>query len=502
MIKINPGGVLNMMSNQVISNIAYPYASIYVDTNGIISTQRIQGFYDGTAMACINSNMSFSLNQFSIIEYNGNVNQVVTGNFSGIPPLQNQYGVLKINMQNNSAKAMMNFPVIVRTRLILTNGELNLGGKTLTINSGTPTSITRATGFVNSELSGGIPGTIIWKNMKGYQEFPFGVNASSYLPVRFFFMVGGITDVTASTYATPTTDNLPLPIVNGTNVNFSSVATSYPISNLIDRWWNISAPGVIAGLTVSYLGIENTMDPGYQTGAIGIVSWTGSGWSAPACVGSGVTGGIGTVSAEIISDFSALTVGRQAGLKAISNIRSFTAEQVGDEVALNWSTDIEYNSDYFSIERSSDGNSFEELSHEKATGNSTNILRYASVDTHPPVGKSYYRIRQVSKSGANTFSSVQEVMVSPAKIPALSVESLGPNPFESGFDMNYKLGKSSKVRFEISSGSGQLIHQSEVDETEGTHTFTFAEGAILQPGIYFLKVTSDETSITRKLVKK
>ena len=503
MVKVGSGGTLDVTGSQVIANGAFPFSCITIDSNATIITQRTQGFYDGSTSSCIHGSMSFILDPYSTVEYNGSANQTVTGNIAGIPPVQNQYGILKIKMQNGTSKAMMNNPVIVRSKLILTNGELNLGGNVLTLNSGFASSLTRTNGYINSELTGLTPGTIIWKNVyKGLHEFPFGVSPTVYLPVRLFFMAGNVTDVVASTYATPTHDNLPFPLVNGSQVNFSSVEASYPNTNLIDRWWYINAPGVVAGLTLAYQGTENTMDPGFQSGPIGVLSWTGNGWSAPASSGIGITAGIGTVSAEIMSDFSAIVVGRQMGLKAISNIRSFTAKQIGDEIALNWSTIVEYNSDYFSVERSNDGINFEEIVRQNASVNSTGVLRYSAIDNHPETGKNYYRIKLTSRNGASSFSMIQEVEVSKTSFADLSVVSFGPNPFETGFNVEYKMGKDAAVRFELSAANGQFIYQSEADETKGTHTFHFSEGSNLQPGIYFLKIISSGKSITQKLLKK
>ena len=503
MIKISKGGTLIMGMNQVTSNGTYPYSYLSVDSNATIVTQRLQGFYDGTLTACVSSNMAFSLDPYSIIEYNGIGNQIVTGNFAGIPPVQNQYGMLKINMAGNLAKGMMLNPVIVRTKLILSSGELNLGGKTLTVNSGTPQAITRTGGYINAELAGLIPGTVIWKGMnKGLHEFPFGINSSTYLPIRMFVMVSNYSDVSASTYATLGLDNLPLPIVNGTAVNLSSVAANFATTNLVDRWWNVSAPGIVAGLTLSYKGTENTIDPNFQLGQLGIVNWTGNSWTAPAATGSGVIAGIGTVSAEIMTDFSAMGVGRQTGLKTVCGLRSFTAEQVGNEIALNWSTDLEYNCDFFAIERSTDGVNFEELSREKAAGTTMGTMRYAAIDRNPVEGIMYYRIRQTSQNGASTYSNIHEVNFSQIKPALLSIDSFGPNPFETEFAVNYRLGSDATVRFEFSGTNGQLLHQSEVKETEGNHVFSFDKGGNLQPGIYFLKVTTGETTIVKKLMRK
>ncbi|MCX6276038.1 MAG: T9SS type A sorting domain-containing protein [Bacteroidetes bacterium] len=503
MAKVDKGAILNLTGNKIESNNTYPFSTINVDSNATLALSRAQGLYDGTTSGCMTPGITFNLHANSIVEYNGGSNQTLTGNLAGLLPVSNQYGILKINMQG-TARAILNNTVIVRTKLILTNGALDLAGNSLTIGSGSPSAITRTNGYINGELAGGLTaGTVIWKNMNfGLHEFPFGTSASAYLPVRLFFLAGVATDVSASTYAAPTTDNQPLPLFNGTPVNFNIATKSFPATDIIDRWWVINAPGVMAGLTVSYEGSENTIDAGYQAGQIGFLSWTGSTWTAPSSSGTGVISGIGIVSTEEISNLSVLTVGHQGSLRTASNIRALMAEQTGDEASITWKTEQEQNSDYFIVERSTDGNNFEEIARKKAVGTSNSVLNYSAIDPKPIEGKSFYRIRHVSTDRSSLNSSVAELTFSSGTQTGVSIESIGPNPFESSFNVNYKVNADGVVRFELSGSNGQMIHQSEVYDSQGSHTFNFSEGSRLQSGIYFLKVTSDGKSVTKKLVRK
>ncbi len=503
MAKVDKGAILNLTGNKIESNNTYPFSTINVDSNATLALSRAQGLYDGTTGGCMTPGITFNLHANSIVEYNGGSNQTLTGNLAGLLPVSNQYGILKINMQG-TARAILNNTVIVRTKLILTNGALDLAGNSLTICTGNPTAITRTNGYINSELAGGLTaGTVIWKNMNfGLHEFPFGTSASAYLPVRLFFLAGLTTDVSVSTYAATTTDNEPLPMFNGIPVNFNAATESFPSTDIIDRWWVINAPGVMAGLTVSYEGAVNTIDANYQTGQIGFLSWTGSSWCAPASSGAGIITGVGTVSTEEISNLSVLTIGRQGSLRTASNIRQLIVEQTGDEAAITWKTEQEQNSDYFIIERSIDGSNFEEISRKKAAGTSNSVLNYSAIDPKPIDGKSYYRIRQFSIDRSSLNSTVAELVFTSTSQTGVSIESIGPNPFESAFNVNYKVNADGVVRFELSGSSGQLIHQSEVYDSQGSHSFNFSEGSKLQSGVYFLKVTSEGKSVTKKLVRK
>lgn len=504
LIKVQPGGKLNLMSAQILSNGTFPNSFITLDSNATLMTQRPQGLYDGTASGAINSNMNFNLHPFSTVEYDGSTYQTLTGIVAGAQPVQNQYGILRINMSSVTAKATLNNVVTVRTKLILASGELNLAGNELVIGNGSSTSIARTSGYINNELGNGIsPGKVTWKNMSGgMHEFPFGTNASTYIPIQLFLSSGAGADVSASTYSTASTDNLPLPVMSGLPVNFAGVASTFTNSEVIDRWWIINAPGVTAGLTLSYRGSENTIDSSYQNGPVGFIKWTGTAWASPASAGMGTTSGIGIVSSEEVSDFSAFAISRQTGARTASNLASFYVEQVGEKVSINWSTERQLNIESFSVERSADGTNFEEVSREDAAGTNNSVLHYSAIDKNPISGKSFYRIKQNGKDRSSIYSGVQEITFSVSQKNDLSIESFGPNPFDDKFNVNYKLGKVGDVRFELSSSSGQLIHQSAITETEGLHQFEYTEGSKLQTGIYFLKIIYNGKSFTEKLVKK
>ena len=89
----------------------------------------------------------------------------------------------------------------------------------------------------------------------------------------------------------------------------------------------------------------------------------------------------------------------------------FRARVVSGTVHLSWETASEQNSDYFGIERSLDGNMFEEFDRVDAMGFSSELVNYQLIDEYPLRGKSYYRLRQVDLDGSMTHSSVVEISV-------------------------------------------------------------------------------------------
>lgn len=81
----------------------------------------------------------------------------------------------------------------------------------------------------------------------------------------------------------------------------------------------------------------------------------------------------------------------------------FTATPINKSVLLEWETESENNSDYFDVERSSDGKTWGRLFTTKAAGESNTLINYQELDHEPFDGVSYYRLIQVDLDGARTI---------------------------------------------------------------------------------------------------
>jgi hypothetical protein len=88
---------------------------------------------------------------------------------------------------------------------------------------------------------------------------------------------------------------------------------------------------------------------------------------------------------------------------------SFTATPSGKFVKTNWSTASETNNNYFTVERSLDAQTFEEVGRVKGAGNSSVTLDYAFTDEKPNTGISYYRLKQTDFDGKFTYSPIVPV---------------------------------------------------------------------------------------------
>ena len=90
-------------------------------------------------------------------------------------------------------------------------------------------------------------------------------------------------------------------------------------------------------------------------------------------------------------------------------LADFSAEAFKEKVRLHWSTAFEVNNDYFSLERSTDGNSWSTIKTIKGSGNSSTLTKYETFDENPVVGNSYYCIKQTDIDGKFTYSDTRLV---------------------------------------------------------------------------------------------
>ncbi len=80
-------------------------------------------------------------------------------------------------------------------------------------------------------------------------------------------------------------------------------------------------------------------------------------------------------------------------------LNSFTVQKANSSAQLNWSTEQELNSSYFSVERSSDGRKWNSIFRVNAAGNSTQVNNYKAFDNTPLNGINYYRLKQFDGDG-------------------------------------------------------------------------------------------------------
>jgi hypothetical protein len=173
---------------------------------------------------------------------------------------------------------------------------------------------------------------------------------------------------------------------------------------------------------------------------------------------------------------------------------SFTAEKKEKSVLLKWTTASEINNDYFELEKSRDGISFETFAKIKGAGFSNQKLDYSHIDINPYRGISYYRLKQVDFDGIYNYSDIIAVNFN-------SIDQklqFYPNPTSEIINIE-NLNSSSNYIINIYDITGKLIISK---NTAQTNTFTLSVNE-LASGFYTLQVLSEsQTVFVDKLIKE
>jgi len=131
--------------------------------------------------------------------------------------------------------------------------------------------------------------------------------------------------------------------------------------------------------------------------------------------------------------FGNFTIGSNGGGNALPiKLLSFDAQKNGDVVDLSWVTAEEINNDFFTIERSVDGQVFEELTQVQGAGTSSESRSYSTIDNDPLSGTSYYRLKQTDFNGQYEYFPMVAVDFENTVSTVSVVENLtvGPNPLQ------------------------------------------------------------------------
>lgn len=219
---------------------------------------------------------------------------------------------------------------------------------------------------------------------------------------------------------------------------------------------------VSASVSLSYDSDDGVTDPSNLRllQFDGSTAWTDIG-------GTGTASGAGSITSGSISSFNPLFVlGNASGGSNPLPVSwlSFSVEQEDQIVLLNWATASEKNTDYYNVERSTDGINFITLGRVGAAGNATEITEYAFIDRQPVQNIAYYRIRQVDQDGTYSYSVIRVLQ------PDLKAEIMDiyPNPsFGNMVRVVTAINWIPPVKIIVTDIQGRILRQTESME-EGT----------------------------------
>lgn len=191
----------------------------------------------------------------------------------------------------------------------------------------------------------------------------------------------------------------------------SRAAGVHHVSRL--EYWLLEETGPTSPTVTVTLSWDASSDvaSGFESELI-VTHFQGGQWIDEGNGGETIFGATGIIpSAGGISSFSPFTLASSTKNNPLPvTLTNFSATKIGESVELNWSTATEFNNDYFTVERSEDGNNWHEILSVEGAGTSITPLNYFDVDHNPYHGLSYYRLVQTDYDGTKTYSNIVSIL--------------------------------------------------------------------------------------------
>jgi hypothetical protein len=382
-------------------------------------------------------------------------------------------------VMNNLAGLTLNAPLAVNAALTFTQGIL----------TSTTTNPLRvgAAGSVSGQSNGSHVNGPVAKTGNTAFDFPIG-NGTALRSLRIAAGGAASDEFTAQYFG-----NNPAPVVGAAlapDVAFISVNEYWSLNpasgtpnRIVTLTWN-PASGVVSASDVLVV---------YYTG----LAWTQMGGNGNA---GGFTGNAanGTVTASDANTFGFLTLGAPTAFLPIE-LLSLTAQPFGGQIHLDWATSREENAAFFAVERSQDGNSFEEIGQVAAAGNSQVVRNYDFVDVQALRGESFYRLRMVDLDGAMQYSAAVKAFLGESN--QLVVNGLYPNPAGQQVFAEVAAQTTAPVSVRVLTVEGKLVSTQAFESVTGVTTLQIELGQLPQ-GVYLLEFTQNGIRTVERVVKR
>ena len=278
--------------------------------------------------------------------------------------------------------------------------------------------------------------------------------------------------------------------------HISNIFSSVNCDAFINVEGNVINNGTITG-TGSIRTMKNLVNKGTLPGTL---DW---------CVVGSITGAAGVVSDcanpifPPITDTCAtcfLTMSSSiipGGTVLPIELLSFTGQGMDNYVRLKWSTAVEINNEYFMVQRTRNGITWEDLGKVLGAGNSNSKKDYFYDDKEPYEGTAYYALRQVDTDGG--YTDLEPI---PITFQATDEESctfkVKPNPCPSRCNVSLAGCDAEVANIAVYDVMGRQV-TTQVPTTSGSGFFIDAQNN-LAPGTYIVFGTSGDKKVSKKIL--
>ena len=406
------------------------------------------------------------------LEFNGTSAQTYTAGSSQLD-LNN----VVMNHSSTGVTLLSNMNIKSSTgTLTLTNGKIITNAFEVNVANTATTSV--STGNTTSFVQGNLRRSLL---STGSYDFPVGHATPGYQRANVNFTAAtSIGNLLARFDTWPSTP----PIQGGTDCSatFNQEAED-------NGYWTITANANPSTGTYNM-----TLYPLNATNTAGMSGWTimkdplisSSTWSLDGnCVGASTAT---QVMRNGMSGFSVFGAAQSLSPLPIE-LLSFTGKNSGKRNLLEWTTATEINNDFFTLERSKDGNNFETVAIIDGAGNSTHTINYSKYDETPYFGLTYYRLKQTDFNNEYSYS---QMIALENGLDDIELSNVHPNPTTNDINFDFYSPIPGTIKVQVLDYLGRVLVEENMAISNGKTQLNAKIGELAK-GIYSLKVIFDQT---------
>ncbi|PCJ88096.1 MAG: hypothetical protein COA57_03820 [Flavobacteriales bacterium] len=269
-----------------------------------------------------------------------------------------------------------------------------------------------------------------------------------------------------------------------------------------EEYWRLDRAVTTDAVTVT-LFWEDTIRSfitDYTSNDLRVAYYNGTDWTDKG-QGAITSSNPGDVTSGSISSFGYFTFGSLNGINPLPiELQSFEVHLNGNRVDIRWVTASQINNDFFTIEKSRDKITFEEVAVMNGMGNSSSTIEYFEVDYEPWTGVSYYRMKQTDFDGNFTYSGIVPVEYNVNSEPGMTIF---PNPSNGqGLLVSLEGLKDIEVLVILRDIVGREVWSKVMIIDTDTKVIDLYPEGRLSPGTYLATASSQRVQYNRKLLIK
>jgi len=195
-----------------------------------------------------------------------------------------------------------------------------------------------------------------------------------------------------------------------------------------------------------------------------------------------------------LSDFSRWTLSSPGNALPV-RFSVFNTNCNGNSITIKWTTESEWGSSHFEIQKSMDGNHWVVIANLSAAGNSPSPKNYYFIDS-APASNSFYRVAEYDISGQLVYTPVNRVTCG-----SKDEFKLWPNPVQNKAWLSANCSADTKAYLQIIDSKGAAVYFKPVELFRGNNIVN-VDLQSLPNGNYILELVANSEKRSFKFIKQ